>query len=445
MGEVQAAGSKNAALPLLAAALLAEGETRLLRLPRLADVGTMGALLRGLGVEIEESAARTRADRVEREREVGGAEAAVAAPPEREQPRTWQLRARADGPTEAPYEIVRRMRASICVLGPLLARRGQARVPLPGGCVFGPRPVDLHVRGMEALGATIRLEHGMLDARAPLGGLRGARVPLRSAFGSTVLGTANVMMAAALAHGETVIEGAAQEPEVIELARWLRAAGAKLAGEGSDEIRIEGVPALRPAPAWIPPDRIEAGTLLLAGAITRGQVRVGGARPQELEPLAAALRNSGVRVTSGPDWIEADARGAEPIATDVTTAPYPAFPTDLQAQWTAYATGLRGVTCVTDAIYPERFMHVPELQRMGAHVEREGNAARVHGPSALSAAPVIASDLRASAALVLAGLAARGVTTVRRVYHLDRGYERLERKLGALGARVERAPDEQRP
>jgi UDP-N-acetylglucosamine 1-carboxyvinyltransferase len=298
---------------------------------------------------------------------------------------------------------------------------------------------------MEALGASIRLENGMLDARAPHGGLRGARVPLRSAFGSTVLGTANVMMAAALARGTTVIEGAAQEPEVIGLARWLRNAGAHVEGEGSEEIRIEGVRELRPAPAMIPPDRIEAGTLLLAGAITRGRVRVTAARPQELLPLTEALRASGVTVTSGEDWIEADARGVEAQAADVATAPYPGFPTDLQAQWTAYATSLRGATRVTDAIYPERFMHVPELQRMGARIEREGNAALVHGQSALSAAPVIASDLRASAALVLAGLTARGVTTVRRVYHLDRGYERLERKLSALGARVSRAVDPQRP
>ncbi len=442
-GAVDAAGSKNAALPLLAAALLGEGETRLLRLPRLLDVTTMGELLRGLGAEIAEENGGAAAGAMALEQEQGGG-AAVATRTERGA-RTWTLRAAAAGPTEAPYEIVRRMRASICVLGPLLARRGRARVPLPGGCVFGPRPVDLHVRGMEALGARVTLEHGLLDARAPRGGLRGARVPLRSQFGTTVLGTANVMMAASLARGVTVIEGAAREPEVVGLAHWLRAAGARVTGEGTDEILIEGVEALQPVPMLIPPDRIETGTLLIAGAMTRGRVRVRGARPAELEPLNARLLASGARLVAGPDWIEVDARGAEPTAVDAHTEPYPGFPTDLQAQWTAYATGLRGVTRVTDAIYPERFMHVPELQRMGAQMTRDGSSVVVSGPVALSAAPVIASDLRASAALVLAGLAARGVTVVRRVYHLDRGYERLEHKLRSLGGQVERAPDEQKP
>jgi len=441
-GTVRAAGSKNAALPLLAASLLFEGETRVLRLPRLNDITTMGHLLRGLGVEI--AVEEVTDDALETAVTADGVPA-LPRPTGAHATGAWTMRAVRQGPTAAPYEIVRRMRASICVLGPLLARRGRARVPLPGGCVFGPRPVDLHVRGMEALGAEIHLEAGVLAAEAPPGGLRGARVPLRSAFGSTVLGTANVMMAAVLARGTTLIEGAAREPEVVGLARWLRACGARIEGEGSAEIRIEGVSGLQAVPALVPPDRIEAGTLLLAGAATRGRVRVSGARPLELAPLAERLQASGVQVAAGEDWIEADARGVAARAGDVTTEAYPGFPTDLQAQWTAYAATLLGSSRITDTIYPERFNHVPELQRLGARVQREGNSALVHGPADLSAAPVMASDLRASAALVIAGLAAAGTTVVRRVYHLDRGYEALEVKLGALGARVTRAVDQQRP
>jgi UDP-N-acetylglucosamine 1-carboxyvinyltransferase len=444
---VPAAGSKNAALPILAAALLCEGETRLLRLPDLQDIATMRSLLAALGGEFDAEGgltadAKTGAEQ-DAELEAGGS--VTVRTRRRAPPAGWGLRFAAQGPTEAPYEIVRRMRASICVLGPLLARRGRARVPLPGGCVFGPRPVDLHVRGMEALGARVTLDHGVLDAEAPPGGLRGARVPLRSAFGSTVLGTANVLMAATLARGETVIEGAAKEPEVIGLARWLRACGAIIEGEGTDEIRVQGVAGLNAVPVQIPPDRIETGTLLLAAAMTRGRVRVTGVRCSELAPLVRALRESGVPVHEGEDWIEVDARGANPAPTDLTTEPFPGFPTDLQAQWTAYATTVHGVSRITDAIYPERFMHVPELQRMGANISREGNAALVEGPSPLAAAPVVASDLRASAALVMAGLVASGTTIVRRVYHLDRGYEALERKLSLLGGRVERTLDTQKP
>jgi len=451
-GTVAAAGSKNAALPILAASLLCEGESRILRLPALQDIATMRSLLEGLGAEIAVEGASGGAAAASAES--AAAAAAHSAPSGggtavRSRPRApggaWTLRFAAEGPTEAPYEVVRRMRASICVLGPLLARRGRARVPLPGGCVFGPRPVDLHVRGMEALGARVSLDHGVLDAEAPAGGLRGARVPLRSAFGSTVLGTANVMMAATLARGETVIEGAAKEPEVIGLARWLRACGARIEGEGTDEIRIEGVRSLTAVPAQIPPDRIETGTLLLAAAMTRGRVRVTGVRCAELAPLVAALRGSGVPVHEGEDWLEVDARGADPKPAEIVTEPFPGFPTDLQAQWTAYATTVRGASRITDAIYPERFMHVPELQRMGARISRAGGSALVDGPSPLAAAPVVASDLRASAALVMAGLVAQGTTIVRRVYHLDRGYEALEKKLSTLGARVRRAADDQKP
>lgn len=442
-GTVPAAGSKNAALPMLAAGLMLSGEARLSGLPRLQDVRTMAELLRALGMELEAGAESAEAE----------AELAVGAPTPgrpptgREEPagEVLRLRARSPGDGAAPYEIVRRMRASICVLGPLLARHGRARVPLPGGCVFGPRPVDLHVRAMMALGARVELVNGVLEAVAPPGGLRGADVELRSAAGSSVLGTANLLMAATLAHGETRIRGAAREPEVVALARWLRDCGARIEGEGGDEIRVQGVAELRGRPAQVPPDRIETGTLLIAAAMTRGAVRVVRARPQELAALSERLTASGAAIRAGVDWIECDARDAAPRAADVETAPHPGFPTDLQAQWTAYACTLPGASRVRDRIYPERFMHVPELARLGARITRASDFAQVEGAVALTGAPVIASDLRASAALVLAGLVARGRTLVRRVYHLDRGYEALERKLERLGARVARVADEQKP
>ncbi len=416
-GEVEAAGSKNACLPLLAAGLLVEGTARFTRVPRLRDVSTLVELLTALG------------GAVTRDADAGALEVAT---PE-------------DGPTDAPYEIVRRMRASVCVLGPLLARRGLARVPLPGGCVFGPRPVDLHVRGMEALGAEVRLEHGVLHAQAPPGGLRGGRVDLAGPRGPTVLGTANVLMAAVLARGETEIRGAAREPEVVALARWLRACGARVEGEGGDVLRVQGVAGLRAAPCAMPPDRIETGTLLLAGALTRGRVRVRGAAPDELGALLDRLEADGCRVVRDDDGVAVDARDAAPRGGEVVTAPHPGFPTDLQAQWTAYATRSEGETWVRDPIYPERFQHAAELVRLGADLELGAGAVRVRGPVRLTGAPVLASDLRASAALVLAGLVAEGTTVVRRIYHLDRGYEALEHKLGRLGARVVRTVDDQAP
>lgn len=414
-GTVQASGSKNASLPLMVASLLVDGTAEFRGLPRLRDIDTLTELLQELGVEVEESGDALR------------------------------LSARDHSVTAAPYDIVRRMRASICVLGPLLARRGAAQVPLPGGCVFGLRPVDLHVRGLQALGAEIRQEHGCLIGTVPRQGLRGASMDLRSAFGSTVLGTINVMMAATLARGGTVINSAAREPEVAEVANFLNACGARIEGVGSDRLEIEGVERLQ-APSWtVPADRIETGTLLLAGAMTGGKVRVERCRPKELEVLSRHLSSTGVAVTEGEDWLQVDAQGRELQAEDIDTAPFPGFPTDLQAQWMAFATRCRGRTRVRDRVYPERFMHAAELQRLGARLDRDGDTSWVHGPCALTGAPVLASDLRASAALVLAGLVAEGETVVRRVYHLDRGYQSLEQKLVHLGAAVRRERDSGRP
>lgn len=414
-GAVAASGSKNATLPLLAAGLLLDGQAKLSPVPDLRDIDTILELLGELGM------------RVERHGDVITHEVVDASV------------------TAAPYDIVRRMRASICVLGPLLAKRGAAEVPLPGGCVFGLRPVDLHVRGLQALGAEITQEFGCLIGKAPTGGLRGAVIDLRSAFGSTVLGTVNVMLAATLAKGTSVIRSAAREPEVVEVANYLIACGAQIEGAGGERIEIQGVDSLHAVPWRLPADRIETGTLLLAGAITRGQVRVNDCRPSELQNLLKRMQASGLNVTIGADWIEVDARHGELRSSDCETAPFPGFPTDLQAQWMAYSTQVQGASRITEKVYPERFMHVPELQRLGAKLERVGETTIVHGPCQLMGAPVLASDLRASATLVLAGLVAEGETTVRRVYHLDRGYQRLEEKLSSLGASVQRVTDSNKP
>jgi len=414
-GSVPAAGSKNAILPLLAASLLVEGTARFTRVPDLRDVETLLELLEVLGARIERSPG----------------EVALTTP--------------ARGPTEAPYEIVRRMRASISVLGPLLARRGGARVSLPGGCVIGDRPVDLHLKAMAALGAEVRIEHGTIVARAPRGGLRGGRLVLASERGPTVLGTANGMMAACLARGTTLIDPAAEEPEVAVLADFLNACGARIAGAGGPRIEIEGVDHLVGTTWRNPADRIETGTLLLAGAATGGAVRVEACRPGDLRTLLELLDRSGVPCEQGPDWAAVRAWTTRPRAIEVCARPFPGFPTDLQAQWTAFCTVVRGRAQITDTVYPDRFMHVQELNRLGASIRREGDTAVVDGPVPLSGAPVLASDLRASAGLVIAGLLARGVTTVRRIYHLDRGYERLEDKLTLLGARVERVEDLEAP
>jgi UDP-N-acetylglucosamine 1-carboxyvinyltransferase len=413
-GPITTAGSKNAALPLLAATLLLDGPSRIRRVPQLKDVLTMRSLMESLGGEVTDLDGQS-----------------------------WQVEWQRQGPTEAPYEVVRRMRASVTMLGPLLARRGRAQVSLPGGCVIGVRPIDLHLKGLAALGAKIKIEHGEVIAEAPPGGLQGGQVYLASRWGSTVLGTANIMMAATLAKGTSVIDAAAPEPEIIALADFLNACGAKIKGAGGPRVVIEGVKELRGTEVEVPADRIEAGTLLLAAAATCGDVRVNACQPQHLAVLLDLFQQGGVPFEQGPDWVRVLPWKTRPRALDVSCRPYPGFPTDLQAQWLSFSTVAEGLAMVTDTVYPDRFMHVAELNRLGAHIRREGGTALVVGPARLSGAPVIASDLRASAALVIGGLAAAGETIVRRVYHLDRGYENLEGKLRSLGGDVRREVDEE--
>jgi UDP-N-acetylglucosamine 1-carboxyvinyltransferase len=414
-GEVEVAGSKNAALPILASTLLLEGEASLSRVPRLRDVETMCGLLESLDCAIVSGSGLV------------------------------QVRADATGSTQAPYGIVRKMRASICVLGPLLARRGTAEAALPGGCVLGARPIDIHLRGLESLGATLSLDSGVVRAKASRGGLQGGVANLQGPRGSTVLGTANILMAATLARGDSTLKGCAREPEIKALAEFLNACGARIEGHGSSEINIQGVDRLHGVPWTIPSDRIEAGTLLLAGAATGGKVRVTRMAPAELRALFEVMEIAGAPVQTGPDWAEVDAETGRKRATSVTTGPWPDFPTDLQAQWTAFAAVCEGRSEIKDSVYPERFLHVAELRRMGADAGWESGKAWVEGPSTLQGAPVIASDLRASAALVIGGLAATGETLVKRIYHLDRGYESLETKLATLGGRVVREPDPESP
>jgi UDP-N-acetylglucosamine 1-carboxyvinyltransferase len=335
------------------------------------------------------------------------------------------------------------MRGSVAVLGPLLARTGRAVVSQPGGCVIGVRPIDVHLKGLQALGARVKTEHGYVVAEAPPGGLVGAEMYLGTAFGSSVLGTDNVMMAACLARGRTVIHGAACEPEVVDLADCLNQMGARIRGQGSPRLEIEGVERLGGASWRVIPDRIEAGTYLVAGAMCGGAVRVDGCRPDHLTVLLDRLAEASLPYQVGPDWVASmpyDTRDPDrrPRPTDVTTLPYPGFPTDLQAQWMALMTLADGVSVITEQIYPDRYMHLAELLRMGARIRRQATTAVVHGTPMLSGAQVTASDLRASAALVLAGLVARGTTEVHRVYHIDRGYERIEERLAGLGAAIER-------
>jgi len=406
-GEVAVSGAKNAALPLMAATLLAPGEHRLDNVPELADISTMARLLRHMGCEVA--------------RGTGDGRLRLA------------VRVGAEPLAEAPYELVKTMRASVLVLGPLAARAGRARVSLPGGCAIGARPIDQHLKGLAALGADLRIEHGYVEATCPRG-LRGATVVFDV---PTVTGTENLLMAAVLARGHTVLENAALEPEVSDLARALSAMGARIEGAGTTRVEVEGVEALQPMAHATMPDRIEAGTLAVAAAITGGDVRLRGCEPGHLDALVQKLREAGAHVEPLPDGMRV-AGPAAPRAVDLKTAPYPGFPTDMQAQWMALMTVADGPSVVQETVFENRFMHVLELARMGAEIRVDGHSAFVRGGARLSGAPVMATDLRASASLVLAGLRAEGTTVVQRVYHLDRGYEHLERKLAALGADTKR-------
>ena len=405
-GTVRVSGAKNAALPVLAASLLAEGDHHVRNVPDLADVRTMGRLLGHMGCGFERDAAGHWVD----------------------------IRVPTPVRSEAPYELVKTMRASVVVLGPLVARWGRARVSLPGGCAIGARPIDQHLKGLAALGAEIRLEHGYVEATAPRGGLRGA---VFTFDGQTVTGTENVLMAAVLAEGETVLRNCAREPEVVDLAIALRAMGAHVEGEGTHEIRVRGVASLRPVSHDVIPDRIEAGTFLVAGALPGGDVVVRGCVPDHLEALVEKLRAVGAEVSPVEGGLRVVGDG-RPRPVDVRTMPHPGFPTDMQAQMMVLLCLADGSSKITETVFENRFMHVQELQRLGADIAVDGKTAVVKGVPGLSGAPVMASDLRASAALVLAGLAAQGATDVLRVYHLDRGYEHIEEKLAPLGARIRR-------
>lgn len=403
-GRVTISGSKNSALPILAATLLTPEKCIIHNVPDLSDIRFMLAILRFLGSEVtfEHGTVTVKAEKIH---------------------------------AEAPYDLVRKMRASICVLGPLLARCGEAIISLPGGCVIGDRPVDIHLKGMEALGAQVATEGGNVVARASK--LRGAEIYLGSKFGSTVLGTDNVMMAATLAEGTTVIEGAACEPEVKDLAEFLNKMGAKIRGHGTRRIEIEGVKKLGGVEHTVIPDRIEAGTFMIASLITHGEVTVEKMEPGHLNNFIERMKSCGAQFRVGPDWVTSSVP-RKLASLDVVTETYPGFPTDMQAQLCALMSVTDGISVITDKIFPNRFMHLPELKRMGAKVDLEGSTAIITGVPSLSAAPVMASDLRASAALVLAGLVAKGRTEVNRVYHIDRGYEQIDVKLRALGAEIER-------
>jgi UDP-N-acetylglucosamine 1-carboxyvinyltransferase len=410
-GNVQIGGAKNAALPIMAASILCEGEVVLHGIPRVADVASLGELLAKLGVSFE-----WRAD---------GA---------------LKLVARDEMNCRAEYDIVRKMRASICVLGPLLAKRHRAQVSMPGGCAIGDRPVDLHIRAMRELGAEIELVNGDIFAKTKR--LHGTEMFLGGPFGSTVLGTANAMMAAVLAEGLTVIEMAACEPEVVDLANFLNQCGASVTGQGTPRLVIEGVQELHGCEYRIIPDRIEAGTFMVAAAITNGELTLENARLDHLMAFVDRLTAIGINVEKSDKGVTvSSARRLEPV--DVTTQPFPGFPTDLQAQLMALLCLADGNSVVTEKIFPDRFLHVAELSRMGARLRKEGPTVIVEGVKRLIAAPVMASDLRASAALVLAALAARGATRVHRVYHLERGYQQLDEKLRAVGADIQRKEGEE--
>ncbi|HYQ37477.1 MAG TPA: UDP-N-acetylglucosamine 1-carboxyvinyltransferase [Pseudomonas sp.] len=407
-GEIRISGAKNSALPILAATLLADEPVTVRNLPHLHDITTMIELFGRMGVQ-----------------------------PVINEKLDVEVDARTIKTLVAPYELVKTMRASILVLGPMVARFGEAEVALPGGCAIGTRPVDLHIRGLEAMGAIIEVEGGYIKARAPEGGLRGARYCFDTV---SVTGTENILMAAALANGRSVIENAAREPEVVDLANMLIAMGAQIQGAGTSTITVDGVKRLGGTSYAVMPDRIETGTYLVAAAATRGRVKLKDTDPTILEAVLLKLQEAGAEITTGADWIELDMKGKRPKAVNIRTAPYPAFPTDMQAQFIAMNAVAEGTGTVIETIFENRFMHVLEMQRMGAQVQIEGNTAIVTGVPRLKAAPVMATDLRASASLVIAALVADGETLIDRIYHIDRGYECIEEKLQLLGAKIRRVP-----
>lgn len=407
-GELRISGAKNSALPILAATLLSEQPVTVRNLPHLHDITTMIALLRSMGVELiidEKLGVEVHASTIR--------------------------------DFTAPYELVKTMRASILVLGPMVARFGQARVSFPGGCAIGSRPVDLHLRGLEAMGAEIFVDEGYINARVD-GRLRGAHI-----FHDTVTvgGTENLMMAAALAEGRTIIENAAREPEIVDLAQCLIAMGARIEGHGTERIVIDGVERLHGCEYSVMPDRIETGTYLVAAAATGGRVKLKGTCPAALKSVILKLEEAGARIECGEDWIELDMEGRRPRAVNIHSAPYPGFPTDMQAQFTALNAIAEGTGTVTETIFENRFIQAHEMNRMGAKIVIEGNTAIINGVDHLNGAPVMASDLRASASLIIAGMAAIGETVIDRIYHIDRGYERIEEKLQSLGADIRRLPD----
>jgi len=406
-GEIRISGAKNAVLPIMAATLLADSPVVIRNIPHLHDVTTTMELLGHMGVNLM----------VDEKMDI-------------------EVDARSINSLYAPYELVRTMRSSILVLGPMLSRFGRADVSLPGGCAIGSRPVNLHIKGLQAMGAKIVVENGYIKARVDR--LRGARLVMDIV---TVTGTENLMMAATLADGVTHIDNAAREPEVADLAQCLNAMGAKISGAGTDTIRIEGVERLAGTEYSVLPDRIETGTYLVAAAITGGRVKLKDTRPDIMDAVLQTLREAGAEIAVGEDWIALDMHGRRPAAVNVHTAPYPAFPTDMQAQFTALNAVAEGVGTITETVFENRFMHVQEMQRMGASIRLEGNTAISTGVPRLAGAPVMATDLRASASLVLAGLVADGETVIDRIYHIDRGYERIEEKLAQLGADIRRIPD----
>jgi UDP-N-acetylglucosamine 1-carboxyvinyltransferase len=407
-GEIRISGAKNAALPILAATLLADGPVTVCNLPHLHDITTMIELFGCMGIE-----------------------------PVIDEKLSVEIDARAIKTLVAPYELVKTMRASILVLGPLVARFGEAEVALPGGCAIGSRPVDLHIRGLEAMGAKIDVEGGYIKAKAPEGGLRGAHFFFDVV---SVTGTENIMMAATLARGRSVLENSAREPEVVDLANCLIAMGAKITGAGTDTITIDGVERLHGATYSVMPDRIETGTYLVAAAITGGRVKLKDTDPTILEAVLLKLQEAGATITTGNNWIELDMHGKRPKAVNLRTAPYPAFPTDMQAQFVSLNSVAEGTGAVIETVFENRFMHVYEMNRMGAQILVEGNTAIVTGVNKLKGAPVMATDLRASASLVLSALVAEGDTLIDRIYHIDRGYECIEEKLQMLGAKIRRVP-----